>query len=360
MSNAIDTQAIERCKSITDPMVSVGVLSYNQARYIRSALDSIICQEVNFNYEIVVADDFSTDGTRDILLEYAKKFPNVIRLILQEENVGLVENSKCLKRACRGRYRATNDGDDFWIDTDRLQRQVDFLENNPEYVAVCADLVSADDNGNLCPFPWGGKQDTYRLGDCDYHIEDFEQWKIPSHSGAWLAYNIFAVIDHVYLDQYESYAFPGDRKTPLYTMLYGRIKILPEPVMVRRLLRNSKTSHISSFKDLSAPVRVFNWAKEAQKMDDEFLHIGLDMSCTLDRMFLSTFREFMLVPSKAHLKACITIFRNSDRKLHHFLLFHQRMGEKILKKFKKDGFFHCIVGVFKYCIKAIKGVLSKK
>lgn len=355
----VDAQALEKCKSVSDPLVSVGILVYNQKKYIKNAIESILRQEVDFNFEIVIADDGSTDGTREILKDYANRYPDLIRLILQEKNVGLVENSKCLKRACRGKYRATQEGDDFWIDPNRLQRQVEFLENNPEYVAVCGDLLAADENGRRCAFPWGGKADSYKLEEGDYEITDFENWKIPCHVGAWLSYNLFATINQECFDQYESYALPGDRKTPLYTMLYGKIKIFSEPVMVRRFLWNSKTSHISSFKKSSAPVRVFNWAKEAQRMDDEFLHLGLDMKPTMDRMFLSTFREFMKMPSKDRFLACCTVFWNSGRKLHYFWLFNQRIRMKVQKKLKKEGFIRCCTGTVKYCVKAAKKVLFK-
>lgn len=347
--------AVEACKQVKDPMVSIGMLVYNQRKYIRSAIESVLQQEVSFSYEIVIADDCSTDGTRDIVLEYAEKYPDVIRVILQEENVGLVENSKCLKRACRGRYRATQEGDDFWIDTNRLQRQVEFLENNPEYVAVCGGLIAADDKGQHCAFPWGGLSNTYKL-EGDYGPEDIEDWKLPCHAGAWLSYNIFAFLNQEDFDRYESYAVTGDRKTAIYTMQSGKVHIFPEKIMVRRLLWNSPTSHMNTYKKVSTPARVFLWAKETQKMDREFVHLGLNMLPTMDKMFLITFRDLLKKPCKFHLDACRTVFAESPKKLHHLKLLNGKLVEKVRGKIKKDGFF----GLIKAAAKKIKAVLKKE
>lgn len=350
--NPVDLEALEACKAVDDPLVSVGMLVYNQKKYIGSAIESILLQEVNFNFEIVIADDCSTDGTREIILEYAEQYPEIIRLILQEKNVGLVENSKCLKRACRGRYRATQEGDDFWINSDRLQYQVNFLNTNLDYIAICGGLITINENGRPCKFPWGKLIDSYKL-EGDYEKEDFECWKLPCHVGAWLSYNIFSTINGQYFDQYESYYIPGDRKTPLYTMLYGKIKIVPDIYMVRRILWNSETSHINTFKRSSPPARVFAWAKEAQKMDKEFIHIGLDMTPTLDRMFLSAFRDMAREPSRFHLTACCKVFWSSGRKIHYLILLNKKIFYKFLNKIKKDGIVGGVLGMIKFIFKTI-------
>lgn len=354
----VDMQALEACKQISDPLVSIGILVYNQKKYIKSAIESILVQEVDFNYEIVIADDCSTDGTQNILIEYANKYPQIIRLILQEQNVGLQENSKCLKRACRGRYRATQEGDDYWINTDRLQQQVDFLSENPDYIAVCGGLIAADANGRPTRFPWGGIADSYKL-EGDYELADFENWKLPCHVGAWLSYNIFATINTECFEQYEGYGVPGDRKTPLYSMLYGKIRIISEKYMVRRILWNSKTSHINSFKKTSPPARVFSWALEAQKMDNEFTHLGLNMMPTLERMFLSTFRDMARQPSRFHFKACCKVFWSSGHKLHFWILFNKKIAAKFRRKLKKEGIIRGLAGTFKALFKAVKKVLFK-
>lgn len=125
--------------------VSISILTYNQVDYIKKAIDSALAQEVDFAYEIVIGDDYSTDGTRQILQEYKQKYPNLITLNLQEEHdedgiAGRVNNVTNINSA-RGEYIAFLDGDDFWISKDKLQKQVDFMDQNPGYSICCSDAL---------------------------------------------------------------------------------------------------------------------------------------------------------------------------------------------------------------------------
>lgn len=121
--------------------VSVCVLTYNHGKYIRDALEGILMQEVNFEYEILVCDDASIDNTQMILREYKEKYPDKVNLFLEKEN----QYSKGNKRAfyqnvvilARGKYIAYCEGDDYWTDKTKLQRQFDFMEKNSEYVFCC-------------------------------------------------------------------------------------------------------------------------------------------------------------------------------------------------------------------------------
>lgn len=116
------------------PLLSVCLITYNHAPYIKEAIESILAQKINFTWELVIADDYSTDGTRDILLEYQKKFPKLIKLIFQKQNVGPESNWLDLISYPKSKYIAYLEGDDYWTDEQKLQTQVDFLEKNPDYV----------------------------------------------------------------------------------------------------------------------------------------------------------------------------------------------------------------------------------
>ncbi|MBD1396950.1 glycosyltransferase [Pontibacter sp. JH31] len=134
------------------PMVSVSLITYNQVRYIRRAIESILAQKINFEYEIIVGDDFSSDGTREILLEYQQKFPAIIKPILHSQrNNGIPGKLNYISTiyAATGKYIALLDGDDYWDDPSKLQKQVSFLEQNPEYVISFHDSVVVDGEGNL-------------------------------------------------------------------------------------------------------------------------------------------------------------------------------------------------------------------
>ena len=122
-----------------NPLVSVMCATYNHEKYIRYALNGFVMQETNFPFEVIVHDDASTDGTADIIREYEAKFPHIIKPIYQTEN----QYSKKVKIGkeimypkARGKYFAMCEGDDFWIDKNKLQKQADYLENHPEASCV--------------------------------------------------------------------------------------------------------------------------------------------------------------------------------------------------------------------------------
>lgn len=120
--------------------VSVFVITYNHEDYIEKALESILMQETNFDYEIVVGEDCSTDNTRKILLEYKKKHPKKFKLLLHEKNIGAMQNQIKTMDACTGKYIAICEGDDYWVSPHKLQKQVNFLESNPSY-NICGHSV---------------------------------------------------------------------------------------------------------------------------------------------------------------------------------------------------------------------------
>ena len=112
--------------------LSVFVVTYNQEKYIRQCLDSILMQKVDFDYEVVIGEDHGTDGTRAICEEYAAKYPQV-RLLPLIENLGITKNWQRVLSECKGDYIAMCEGDDYWIDSNKLQIQMSFLEHNKEY-----------------------------------------------------------------------------------------------------------------------------------------------------------------------------------------------------------------------------------
>ena len=124
---------------MSDILVSVSVITYNQEQYIVQALESIIAQRTTFPFEIVIGDDCSTDTTRAICLEYKEKYPNSIRLRLPQGNMGSMPNWIANMDECKGKYIAFCEGDDYWTDPLKLQKQVGFLESHPDFT-LCAHV----------------------------------------------------------------------------------------------------------------------------------------------------------------------------------------------------------------------------
>jgi glycosyltransferase involved in cell wall biosynthesis len=125
------------------PLVDVNIAVYNHAPYLKQTLDSVLTQKTNFPFRLLIGDDFSTDGSREILMDYEKKFPAQVKVIYQEKNLGFTSadtNGQIIFRNSTAKYIAFLDGDDYWTDPDKLQKQVDFLENNPGYVACSSNV----------------------------------------------------------------------------------------------------------------------------------------------------------------------------------------------------------------------------
>lgn len=149
---------------MTKPLVSVCCLTYNHENYIRECLDSFIMQKTNFAFEVLIHDDASTDKTADIIREYEVKYPNIIKPIYQTEN----QYSKGVKPTfefnfprAQGKYIAMCEGDDYWTDPLKLQKQIDFLEAHPDYVLSCHNYKILDFDG-----------ESYREGYEEYFVKD--------------------------------------------------------------------------------------------------------------------------------------------------------------------------------------------
>lgn len=129
------------------PKVSIVTISYNQESYIRQTLDSFLMQNTNFDFEVIVADDASKDKTAKIIDEYHKLYPKIIKPILRKKNIGAQRNSIGALRAATGTYIALCEGDDYWIDPEKLQRQVDFMDAHSDY-ALCFHPVRVEFENN--------------------------------------------------------------------------------------------------------------------------------------------------------------------------------------------------------------------
>ena len=124
--------------------VSACIITYNHEKFIEDCLEAAISQKLDFDYEIIIGEDKSTDNTLAICKEYERAYPELIRVIERPENLGLIGNWMDTLDQCRGDYIAMCEGDDFWTDFLKLQKQVSFLENNPDYALSCTKVQTAN------------------------------------------------------------------------------------------------------------------------------------------------------------------------------------------------------------------------
>lgn len=226
------------------PLVSISCITYNHAPYIRQCLDGFMMQKTNFAFEVLIHDDASTDGTTEIIKEYAAKYPDIIKPLYEEENQwvkGRRGSAVFNYPRAKGKYIAMCEGDDYWIDPLKLQKQVDFLEDNPEYGIVRTNVHSyIQKEGRLeenffSHRKWAKIKDTYH----DYIIH------------GWFAAPCTWMYRSEYVVKYASFnekdCFTGDIALLLCITQESKIKYLPESTAVYRVLEKS-ASHFDDFK----------------------------------------------------------------------------------------------------------------
>lgn len=119
------------------PLVSICCITYNHEKFITETIDSFLMQITTFPFEIIIGEDCSTDGTMHIIKHYEKEYPHLVNVLTNDANIGMQKNFERTFNSCQGRYIALCEGDDYWTDAYKLQKQITFLENNPEYSICC-------------------------------------------------------------------------------------------------------------------------------------------------------------------------------------------------------------------------------
>lgn len=233
------------------PTVSVCMITYNHEPFIRQAIDGILSQECNFSFELVIGEDKSSDNTRAICQEFEEKYPEIIKIHLRETNIGVIQNFIKTLKVCTGKYIALCEGDDYWTDPQKLQKQVDFLENNEDF-AICFHTVKV----------WKEKEQIM--------VNDFITREVPEISDIYdLAVGNFIHTPSAVFRQYEKVLNDlnelgelcvGDY--PLFMLLarYGRIKKYTEDMGVYR-------SGCGIWSNLNDPeIKLSNWVSMLEKL----------------------------------------------------------------------------------------------
>ena len=141
------TETSDPEKLCAAPLVSVRILTYNHERWIAQAIESVLMQECDFAFELVIGEDCSTDNTRAICLDYQARYPHLIRVLHSDANVGVEKNSLRANARLRGEYVCAFEGDDYWIDERKLQKQVDLMRKHPDATLCVAFVKTAHKEG---------------------------------------------------------------------------------------------------------------------------------------------------------------------------------------------------------------------
>lgn len=159
-----------------EPILSVWMITYNHAIFIKNAIESVINQKTKFYFDLVIGEDCSTDETAKIIESYAKKYPKIIKARFNNKNIGMSQNMLLTLNECNGKYIAMIEGDDEWTDTNKLQKQVDFLEKNRDVVLTCHRYQIKNEHGINHDFNSQCLLEHNRTGVLFNNKVNFESW----------------------------------------------------------------------------------------------------------------------------------------------------------------------------------------
>jgi glycosyltransferase involved in cell wall biosynthesis len=248
------------------PLVSVVMIAYNVERYITQAIDSVLEQKTNFKVELVIGEDCSKDKTREIVLTYQNKYPNIIRVLLHQKNLGLTPNCVATHNASSGKYIALLDGDDYWTDENKLQTQIDFLEINELYAGTGHQSVKIYDLNPGLEHLFGETMERdYELEDTithrKFHTSSFVYRKWIWDKTGGIPTNISS----------------NERAIYPIVAIFGKIKYFPEKMCVYRLSGLGLSSRVD-YKELETDLNMIPWIKKLNpnfptKRFKSFLHL---------------------------------------------------------------------------------------
>ena len=209
--------------SFDAPIVSVRCAAYNHEKYIEECLDSFLMQITDFAFEVVVHDDASTDRTAQIIREYEKRFPHIIRPIYEAENQtskdGTIVN-EIMDRACRGRYMAYCEGDDFWTDSEKLQKQYEIMEEN-DAVTMCCHTVRLTDEAGA---PTGARYPNHGFRSNIIELQDYLDYVgYPLQTSSFFARSELVKRYHLEKPAFMRVVSIGDKPLCLYLLANGPI-----------------------------------------------------------------------------------------------------------------------------------------
>ena len=315
--------------------VSVVVPTYNQERYIRHTLESAVNQKTDFGYEILVGEDCSTDNTSAVVREYAQKYPDKIVAFIREKNYGMGGNVMDLMMRAKGDYIAFLEGDDYWLDENKLQKQVDFLNTHPDYVAVFGKCIMVDENENRLEeiekyngfFKRGG----------EYTIRDFQDYLLPGQTATSMYRKVaYGMLQQKLTDAGIDISKMIDRDQILCMLAVGKMHAFEDVFAAYRYVLDSKSGSWSSKNDFYSTdnvIKYLNGLKNMEKMASALdLPLNFDNRRKREFEILGDMKKDLSREDAIRIRKAIMSDYNSKLGLFRFLI--ERQLGKIVRPVK--------------------------
>jgi glycosyltransferase involved in cell wall biosynthesis len=237
------------------PLVSIWITAYNHEKFIAEAIEGVLMQQTNFAFEIVIGEDCSADRTREIVLTYKNKYPNKIRLFLPNHNLGMIPMFKASYNLCTGYYVAWLDGDDYWTDPLKLQKQVDFMEANADFVLCFHNIRYVD---HIRGIEYGYAGPNHKNPDNTLSVKHI----LHTHNQIFTLSVLYRNVLGAYLpDWFYTLPFPD---LGFYFLLskHGKIKYIDEVMGVYRVHKEGSFSGLTNQLKFNKSITFFKLLKE--------------------------------------------------------------------------------------------------
>jgi len=231
--------------SRSDVIVSICCITYNHEKYIHQAINGFLMQKTDFEFEILINDDASTDNTTKIIKQYEIKYPDKIKPICHKENEYRKGKNPCFnnyKRA-KGKYLALCEGDDYWTDEYKLQKQIDFLEANSEYSATYHNIIVIDENNckkHISEYNFQKRSKEISLR--DYYRNNLY---VIGHTSSLLLVNFFKHFTEIDYERINNCSATGDRIIFMDIMFRGKVYYMNDIMSVYRHIVSSGSSYMA-------------------------------------------------------------------------------------------------------------------
>ncbi|EOS29441.1 hypothetical protein C807_02827 [Lachnospiraceae bacterium 28-4] len=308
---------------MNNPLVSIACITYNHEKYIRDAIEGFLAQKTSFDYEIIIHDDASTDQTADIIRQYEEKYPDKIRGIYQSENqfsktkgVGITKTY--VYPLCRGKYIALCEGDDFWIDPNKLQIQADYMESHPECVIACHDGICID-------------YKEFKVYPMHPYLEEkylTEEEVIIQYYGDFPTASMMCRKDMYNFEGFFMQSGIGDYSQELYAITEGRIYFSTRIMSVYRCMHEESWCRVHSeniVQGLLMRGKVINFLRQYDEYTNRKYHYAI------------IYKELLFVLGGLHLCRNLGVIELQE--------FIQQCNEKMNKQYKE--FFTKLIDVYR-------------
>ncbi|MDC7226166.1 MAG: glycosyltransferase [Spirochaetales bacterium] len=315
------------------PLVSISCITYNHEAYIEDALIGFLKQETDFPFEIIIHDDASTDQTAEIIRNYEKKYPKIVKPVYQKENQYSQGNrpTQFIKHLRTGKYIAYCEGDDYWISSKKLQLQIEYMENNPECSMCCHSAYKVNSEKKIIGSIRPAKQNSV------FRIED-----VINGGGGFIATNS-RVVRKEYTESLPAYYFTapvGDFPSQIHMALRGKIYYFDECFSAYRIMVKGSWTERFNF-DLNYKRDYYK--KIVKTLEEVNKYTNFKYSDVITKAINYRSLNLFLLENGYNNRKKNSVYRSLKLKKKVVLFLKYGLNKKLLKfllKLKSNGIFY--------------------